>query len=302
MRFLLIMNLSLLIIFCPVRASAEQVRTCNFVERLIDLPNQLEAARRGGGDAARFKRSLASALEFLKTPSETVVFTDSEIRTLRIFSGTIRKDWKLNGLSLDGRQIAGLTHTTATIQRELADIVGKFGCKPPNPSGTPPLWNTGDADTDTMSYLAVSALLLILSLGIIRMVWRRDDKRLVCSIPALLRYESLCTISTIVNISRSGAMVEVPAETFTTNRLGVHVSAFSTSARIVWSNSNFAGLKFDKEIPSKVFDNIVSAKFEDSVCKELANAAPGCFRPGCHLTCKFHRPTVQVDKHHAVLP
>lgn len=243
----------------PARASS--ARSCDLIKTLVALPVDLEKVRHGRLNAVEFQRNLAATLKAFGNPTRTDVFSREELRAMRIFAGTVRKDWKLNGTSPNGRQIPGLTKTSATIDNQLAAIVTKFGCEERNAASGTGLWATGDAAISPLSLLLSVFSLVFAALGIYRLVWLRYQvRRRLCHVPAQLHHENTAALTDIVDISRNGAKIKAVEELLVNNVVTLEVAGHSVGARVVWLNSNFIGLQFDRMLPQSAVDEIADAE------------------------------------------
>lgn len=295
MRFILMAATLICVTGIANPAQASRLDSCDIVEGLLALPTDIELVRAGRGDARQFKRNLAQSLSVLKDRRRVAVFSKAEIRTLRIFAGAVREDWKLNGTSANGRQIPGLTRTSKTIQSQLSAIVEKFGCIPHGSNAGSSLWSTGSAPIKPFTLLFVVVGMVLVLLGAYWLVRSRySAQRKICRLPALIRYDGICTATTMLDISRGGTMIEAPAEAFPTNEVTLHLPGLSIPSRVAWTNKNFAGLKFVKNLSARRVDSIANLKLDSDQPVDLTDEAPSCFEPGCHLLCKTHRMTMQL--------
>ncbi len=294
-RFLIVMILLSLTVFSSDRAHADTARSCKFFQTLIGLPELLVSVRSGRADATQFKRELSQTLGILKDPSRMAVFSSDEIRAMRIFSGAVRKDWQLNGSSANGRQVPGLTRTSTTIQSQLIGIGTKFGCKPLKFDGVYSKWFTKESPATTMSLMAIGVIGILSLLGAIRLIRGPQEKRRICRVPALLRYEPNCTKTTIVNISQGDALVEIPPCDLPTEEMELHLSGCSIEVQVLWVNSNFARLKFDKRISPKLLDEITGPEYSHELSDNKSDIMPEGYHEGCQETCGSHRPVKRAS-------
>ncbi|WP_299852013.1 PilZ domain-containing protein [uncultured Roseovarius sp.] len=251
------------------------------IETLAGLPMSLASLRANGGNTTAFQMDLRRSLGYLNDRRRTVIFTRSELRTMRIFAGAVREDWKMNGSSSNGRQIPGLTKTSTTIQTQLSAIASKFGCEIPSNGSVSTLWNVKSAPINPLTLLIAVLFSALAVLSIYRLVRQRyQSKRRICNVRAMLHHGDLCVETTILDISRGGAMVESPTEEFPTSDLTLQLTDHDIVSRVVWTNSNFIGLSFDKMLSSRVVDEIAEMSHETDQVNDLTDATTDRFEVG----------------------
>ena len=242
----------------PARAGPAD--SCDLIVSLVGLPVDLQLVRADRVNAAEFKRKLLKSLNALGNRDRTHVFSREELRAMRIFAGTVREDWKMNGATPGGRQIPGLTRTSQTIQDRLEAIMAKFGCQMPNASPGSHLWAVDEAPISPLSLLLTVGGFVLGALGIYRLVWRRYQvTRRLCHVPAQLRFEGTTAATHIMDISRGGAMIETAADAPAGDSVILEVAGHDIAGRVAWTNSNFTGLKFDRMLPPRVVDDIAGS-------------------------------------------
>ena len=274
MRFAITIGLILSVTFSAGQGRASS-SSCDLIETLVNLPVDLASLRANGGSATAFQMELRRTFGQLSDRRQTSVFSRQELRAMRIFAGAIREDWKLNGRSPNGRQIPGLTKTSATIQTQLIEVVGKFGCDVPGAGSPSSLWQIGDPPISPLVLLLGVSSTVLLVLGVYRVIRKRyQSTRRICNLPARLFEGENCFATTVLDISRGGAMVENPVEDFSAPSLTLHLAGHEIGARVAWANGNFIGLNFEKMLPARVVDEIVDMAPSTDLPEEHADAAP----------------------------
>ena len=241
-------------------AFATEHGSCEHIESLTGLPGDLQTVRTGGGDPSKFKDKLQRSVRFLGDRTKTAVFTREELRTMRIFLGAVREDWKLNGTSSGGRNIPGLTSTSDTVKKQLVAISVKFGCQPPQTEGEKLKLNLKHGPVSPLALLVMIVVFFGLAVVVYRLVMARQPMtRKLCHIHAVMQYDGISATTVIKDISRGGVMVEVPNETFAPEKVVLVLPDQALPATLAWTNSNFAGLKFDKTQSARMVDAIIAA-------------------------------------------
>ena len=248
------------------RANADAARTCVFVETVAGLPGDLQSIRKGRGNIGVFKKDLASVSRKIGDNRRATLFTKSELGTMRILLNAVRKDVQRNGVS-SGADTAG---TRAAIPqdvlRDMMVIVTKFGCKLPKYQGDIPLKGVQAGTVDPLTVILTIAVVLMIILGVLKLMrYGQRDERRICRVPARLSIGGSGYSTIIMNISRGGVMVEAPDTGAEYTEVTLELPGFRIESRVVWTNSNFAGLVFEKKITLQKVEEILRIRPDASL-------------------------------------
>ena len=273
-------------------ARAQDGATCGFLRDVERLRPDLDQLRSGRMAVAEFETRLAGIRNALAGDARMAVFSDTERQALHAYVQALRQDWALSGIRSDGRQIPGLTQPTEQVLSALVDIHAKFGCVLA-PTASTALLLGFHAQTVSAAVLGLTTFGICMALyALYRLLWRRKGKRLICHVPALLHYGAHCTSTTILDISCGGAKIQSPPLDVGATNLVLHLPGYSLPVRVAWSNGLFAGLRFDMRLSVGEVEDIAAIDARADHPEGLTLRAPSCFRPGCHQTCRNHRPTL----------
>lgn len=242
-------------------ARADMLRTCVFVETLAGLPGELRKVREGRGDMGQFRKNLADSARKLKDRRRAAVFSTFERREMQTYLQVVREDWHTNGLNASGRQIPGVTTITTQNRNNVVVIAGKYGCNLPTYMDEVPLTSVDGLKVDLWTVLAgvlavIGAILAIMKL----LKYGQRDQRVICRVPASLGFAGDKYATQIMNISRGGVMVQVPETDISDADVTLELPSVNIHSRVVWTNSNFAGLVFDKKISAQMVDEIANQR------------------------------------------
>ena len=253
-------RLILLILFCGLlvggaeRASADAARTCVFVETLAGLPGDLQSIRKGQGNVGVFKKDLTSVSRKIGDSRRATLFTKSELGTMRLLLIAVRKDVQRGGMSSVGDTAGNQVGVPQEVLRDMMVIVTKFGCKLPKYQGDIPLKGVEAGTVDPLTVILTICVVLLIIVGVLKLMrYGQRDERRICRVPARVTIAGSGYPTIIMNISRGGVMVEAPDTGSDYSEVTLELPGISIDARVVWTNSNFAGLVFEKKItPQKV--------------------------------------------------
>lgn len=151
-----------------------------------------------------------------------------------------------------GNQIAGLSSA-------LPGLGGEIAVSNPVPNGdagdagkravTPPRKiSTGEtilgAGTGSVILIGLAAAWL----GHKQRRWRRRSKRHPCDIAVSLKAGAHLSGCTAVDLSQTGANLEIDAELNADDRVTIDFGELSRKATIIWSNSKYAGVSFEQPL------------------------------------------------------
>lgn len=262
-------------------ARADMLRTCVFVETLAGLPGELRKVREGRGDLGEFRKNLADSARKLNDRRRVAVFSNFERRAMQTYLDAVREDWHTNGLSTTGRQIPGVTTITAQNRSTVIVIAGKFGCNLPFQKDDVPLTSVDGLTIDPLTLLAALAALLAVIFAIMKLMkYGHRDQRMICRVPAWLGFAGNKYATQIMNISRGGVMVQVPEPDISDAEVTLELASINITSRVVWTNSNFAGLVFEKKISMQMVEEIASQRSATSPKNDDAEAVIPSQIPG----------------------
>ncbi|WP_298256312.1 PilZ domain-containing protein [uncultured Litoreibacter sp.] len=109
--------------------------------------------------------------------------------------------------------------------------------------------------------IALKILLGSLILIILWRLTRRSDLRHSCRIPVQVMCLNQCKLTHMADLGRQGCKIDV----ITIGEPGMHVEltfcGISVPAEIIWRNSQFAGLEFERRLSVQMLKNALA--FED---------------------------------------
>lgn len=243
------------------QARADMLRTCVFLEDLAGLPGELHMVREGRGDVAEFRKNLSDSARKIGDRRRSAVLTNAERRVLERFLRAIRDDWHRNGLNrLDGQSSLSVPHRGAVIT-----IAGRFGCNLPVYEEDGGLSGVETAPINLLTVLVATVALIAAVVSLLRIMrFGRRERRMICRVPAWLRLGDNTYSTQIMNISRGGVMVEAPEPDIADAEVTLGLPSMKINSRVVWTNSNFAGLVFEKRISRKMVKKIARQRQTDT--------------------------------------
>ena len=278
MRFLI----ALLFAMLPVAVSApaaraESAHTCVYVETLAGLPADLNRLRFQDGSSREFQRTLMSLQSRLWSDRHLVIFTTAELFVMKSFLESIDQHWRQfgqNGTLVVTPEVLGISEST---QQAIAQIMTKFSCDDPTAQDVAPLKGF-ESQPVTVVFVLVSILALLAVIFAVMKFTRygQRDTRVICRVPANLAVDSEKFATQIVNISCGGVMVAAPDADIENATVTLCLPAANIKSRVVWTNSNFAGLAFEKKISMNKVEEIAFSKHLPS---EIGSPAKDFGRP-----------------------
>ena len=242
-------------------ARADMLRTCVFVETLAGLPGELRLAREGRGDVAEFRKDLADSLRKVNDRRRAAVFLSAERRVLQKYLSAVRDNWHTYGLKKPGAQMASGTTISAQTRGAIVVISAKYGCNLPLHQDEVPLSGVKAVALDPLTALAAIAALIALILAILKLMrFGHREQRMICRVPAWLRFGENTYATQIMNISRGGVMVEAPESDMNDTEVTLALPSMNIDSRVVWTNSNFMGLVFEKKISAQMVEEIANQR------------------------------------------
>lgn len=190
---------------------------------------------------------------------------------------------------------------------DLTQIESNFGCEPARPEGVrSELQPTARASVDSerhwlnfvpatsspLIYLGI--FIILLSLAVMTYViraFRRQHERHMCRIPLHIIYGEQCTITSIIDISRSGMKVEAAAQDTGQGWIEFHFCGRKVDGMIVWRTKYFAGVKFRKNLTTDALASVLKNNLKPLRDAGIEKTSTECFFVGCHLNCSKHLPT-----------
>ncbi|WP_417586624.1 PilZ domain-containing protein [Pararhodobacter oceanensis] len=144
-----------------------------------------------------------------------------------------------------------------------------------------------------LPYIGIAlALLLLALLALWRRRFQRSETRHMCNVPLHIVYDELCTITRIIDISRSGIRVEAATnKTVSDDWIEFHFCGMMVRGQVVWRNQYFAGARFEQPLSDEQLAKVLSMNRVSLADAEIEKTAPVCFHPGCHTHCPYHLPT-----------
>lgn len=270
MRLVLVFILAVLWMpFSASSARADGARTCSFVEGLANLPGDLERLRSGGGNQKEFEYRLASTRVRLGDNRRAALFSSAEISAMRTYIDAVNKDFKTHGTDRNSLGFSGRSGISPQTHQAIASIADRFGCDYPPEREAAPLvgFDAGSLNILTV-LLSISVLLLTIFAVLKFMRYGQRDKRIICRVPAKLQADGKTHSTQIMNISRGGVMVATPETGIENPQVTLGLPDVAIASKVMWTNSNFAGLAFEKKISLQMVEDI-------SKIKATQNAAVG---------------------------
>ncbi len=250
-----------LVLFGADAARADTSRTCVFVETLAELPGDLRQIRQGKGNVDQFRRNLTTTRYRLSDNRSAVLFSAAELFSMRQFLNAVYFDWTEHGTNATSRQPAETAIVSPQSRRDIANIVARYGCDHSTSSDTAPLKGFDAGTISALVVLGVVAALLAIVFIIVKILkFGQRDQRMICRVPAKLQFGGQSYPTQIMNISRGGVMVQAPESEMGDAPVTLGLPSVQITSRVVWTNSNFAGLVFDKKISPQMVDEIAKIK------------------------------------------
>lgn len=273
-------------------AKAQASQTCELLEDVASLPVSLTDVRQNRLDAQDFDSTLIDVVRAMANQQQMLVFKPRDQNALRSVVKTVRRDWALGRMSAGRSAQANLATIPDAAVYRLNKMLRKYGCNPRLLRGRAVIFGFVPHSVATVlaAFLAIGALLA--TYGFSRLIKRERSVRKICCMPALLRYDGTCTVSTVLDFGRGGAKVKAPEGGFGTGAVSLHLAGHSIPARVAWENGMFAGLAFHTVQSKELVREILDARLPSSQPENLTEKAPACFKPGCHSNCLDHRGTV----------
>lgn len=88
---------------------------------------------------------------------------------------------------------------------------------------------------------------------------KRNDQRFVCDIPCRVTQRGATRDSRIVDISAAGAKLQIGLEG-NAEPIDIKAAGFETGGRVVWANTHYCGVVFDRPLSQGVLQEAVSAR------------------------------------------
>ena len=270
-------------------AASQASQTCMVLNRVAELPAALGAAWTGRLAPDGFSRQVEAAQRGLWSMHTVLAGDPDDIAALWSVVHGVKRVWDARHFRERSPDQGSGYDLSQARHDHLIGIFDKFGCGPTILHGSALMFGVLPMSV-AISGAAFFGLGAILSLvGFVRLRRRRRAVRRMCHLPALLRYDRTCTVTTVVDIGRGGAKVKAPEGGFGTTEVTLHLKGLSVPARVRWENGMYAGLSFVAVQPDAAIREMLTQGDEDGRLRDLTNAVPACFAPDCHLSCSAHR-------------
>ncbi|WP_417525401.1 PilZ domain-containing protein [Marinovum sp.] len=252
--------------------------SCRFEEWLLRMAYQTETvvADFAAGGRSRHQTSFATTLKAIEGPGlrramvqdgyedyETLV--GQHVATARaLLGGTTRG-------STRAEQVRALTASTA----QLLAAVTRIDCASRNAQQARAAAldgsKTAGASGGNGMRLSIDwsvMLALLLGVGVLAGLllaerWtrfrKRNDQRFVCDIPCQVTQKGATRDSRIVDISAAGAKLQIGLEG-NSEQVDIKAAGFETAGRVVWANSHYCGVIFDRPLSQGVLQEAVAGR------------------------------------------